>query len=121
MIFFPETPRWLLMAGKDERALRSLSRLRQLPADDPSIRQELLAYRAEILFEQSYAEQNYPGKSGVALAASQYLALVSTWSKFKRLAIGCSIMFFQQFMGCTYLKNVTRDNVRDTLLTSSVC
>jgi MFS family permease len=100
MIFFPETPRWLLMAGQDERALRSLSRLRQLPADDPFVRQELLAYRAEILFEQSYAEQNYPGKSGVALAASQYLALVSTWSKFKRLAIGCSIMFFQQFMGC---------------------
>ena len=100
MLLFPETPRWLLMAGQDERAVRSLSRLRKLPADHPLIRQELLAYRAEILFEQSYAEQNYPGKSGVALAANQYYALVSTWSKFKRLAIGCSIMFFQQFMGC---------------------
>lgn len=100
MFFFPETPRWLLMAGQDERALRSLCRLRKLPADDPVIVQELLAYRAEILFEKSYAEQKYPGKKGVALAASQYYALVSSWSKFRRLAIGCSIMFFQQFMGC---------------------
>lgn len=100
MIFFPETPRWLLMAGQDERALRSLSRLRKLPANDSLVCQELLAYRAEVLFEQSYAEKKYPGKSGIALAANQYFALVSSWSKFKRLAIGCSIMFFQQFMGC---------------------
>jgi len=100
MIFFPETPRWLLMSGQDERALRSLSRLRKLPADDPRISQELLAYRAEVLFEQSYAEQRFPGKKGITLAACQYYELVSSWSKFKRLAIGCSIMFFQQFMGC---------------------
>jgi MFS family permease len=43
MLFFPETPRWLLMAVQDERALKSLSRLRSLPADHPAIREELLA------------------------------------------------------------------------------
>jgi len=100
MIIFPETPRWLLMAGQDERALRSLSRLRKLSTDDLRISQELLAYRVEVLFEQSYAERRFPGKSGITLAACQYYDLVSSWSKFKRLAIGCLIMFFQQFIGC---------------------
>jgi MFS family permease len=98
MLFFPETPRWLLMAVQDERALKSLSRLRSLPADHPAIREELLAYKADVLFEQSYAEKMYPGKSGVVLAASQYYTLFSSWSNFKRLAIGCCIMSFQQFM-----------------------
>ncbi|KAK4892811.1 hypothetical protein LTR27_008725 [Elasticomyces elasticus] len=100
MIYFPETPRWLLMSGQDERALRSLSRLRKRPEDDMAVREEFLAYKAEVLFERSFAEKTYPGKSGVSLAAAQYYALVSSWSNFRRLAIGCCIMFFQQFMGC---------------------
>lgn len=100
MLFFPETPRWLIMADQGDRALRSLSRLRSLPIDHPAIREELLAFKAEVMFEESYAEKTYPGKSGFTLAACQYYALVSTWSNFKRLAIGSSIMFFQQFIGC---------------------
>lgn len=101
MLYFPETPRWLLMAGHEERALRSLSRLRRLPADDPAIRQEFLSFKAEVLFEEAFAERSYPGKRRVSLAAHQYLSLVSSWPKLKRLGIGCSIMFFQQFMGCS--------------------
>lgn len=34
------------------------------------------------------------------------MSFVTTWARFKRLAIGCIVMFFQQFMGCngkTYL------------------
>jgi hypothetical protein len=98
MLSFPETPRWLLMADQGERALKSLSRLRSLPINHPAIREELLAYKADVLFEKSYAEKMYPGKTGVALAASQYYALFSSWSNFRRLAIGCCVMFFQQFM-----------------------
>lgn len=100
MLFFPETPRFLLMADREEEAMRSLSRLRRSPIDTPALRDEYLAYKAEVLFERSYTEAKYPGKSGLALSASQYVALISTWSNFRRLAIGCSVMFFQQFMGC---------------------
>ncbi|KAI7367483.1 sugar transporter [Hortaea werneckii] len=100
MIFFPETPRFLLMAGKDERAIRSLSKLRRLDPEHHLLREEFLGYKAEVLFQKSSVEARYPGKSGLSLAAAQYIALVSTWADFRRLAIGCTIMFFQQFMGC---------------------
>lgn len=99
MLFFPETPRFLLMAGKEEQAMQSLCRLRRSRADDPALCEEFLAYKAEVLFQMSSLESKYPGKSGVSLAVAQYLALVSTWADFRRLAIGCVIMFFQQFMG----------------------
>ncbi|RMX91770.1 hypothetical protein D0868_13795 [Hortaea werneckii] len=100
MIFFPETPRFLLMAGKEESAIRSLSKLRRLDPEHPLLREEALGYKAEVLFQKSSVEARYPGKSGLSLAAAQYIALVSTWADFRRLAIGCTIMFFQQFMGC---------------------
>lgn len=88
------------MAGKEEKAIRSLCKLRRLPADDPELLNEHLAYKAEVLFQQSRNETKHPGKSGVSLALAQYYSLVSTWPDFRRLAIGCTIMFFQQFMGC---------------------
>lgn len=28
------------------------------------------------------------------------MTFLTTWARFKRLAIGCCVMFFQQFMGC---------------------
>lgn len=28
------------------------------------------------------------------------MSFLTTWARFKRLAIGCCVMFFQQFMGC---------------------
>jgi hypothetical protein len=88
------------MAGQEEKAIKSLCRLRRLPADNPALREEYLAYKAEVLFQQTYIETKYPGKSGPSLAAAQYVSLVSTWSNFRRLAVGCTIMLFQQFMGC---------------------
>jgi sugar porter (SP) family MFS transporter len=100
MFFYPESPRWQLINDRDDEALITLSRLRRLPADDEAIRTEFLAIKAEVVFEQSFIREHYAGYSGVKLAAAQYLNLVSTWSNFRRLSIGCCVMFFQQFMGC---------------------
>lgn len=100
MVFFPESPRFLVMRSKKDKALAALAKLRRVPIDADSIRSEYLAIKAEVLFDESLWEERFPGKTGVSLLACQYAALVSTWPAFKRLAIGCCIMFFQQFIGC---------------------
>ncbi|KAK9773178.1 putative General substrate transporter [Seiridium cardinale] len=100
MLFFPESPRFFLMRHNEEKALRALARLRRVHPDSESLRQEYLAIKTEVLFDESMARDKYPGKSGISLWAAQHVSLVSTWPAFRRLAIGCCIMFFQQFMGC---------------------
>ncbi|QGI86068.1 hypothetical protein CEK25_012797 [Fusarium fujikuroi] len=89
MIFFPESPRFYLMRHKEDEALAALAQLRQVHVDSEYITAEYLAIKTK-----------FPGKKGLSLFAAQHVALVSTWPAFKRLAIGCCIMFFQQFMGC---------------------
>ncbi|ENH66437.1 Putative quinate permease [Fusarium oxysporum f. sp. cubense race 1] len=100
MIVFPESPRFYLMRHKEDQALAALAQLRQVHVDSESIRAEYLAIKTEVLFDESVSAEKFPGKKGLSLFAAQHVALVSTWPAFKRLAIGCCIMFFQQFMGC---------------------
>lgn len=98
-IFFPESPRFYLMRKKEEHALKALATIRGVHPDTDSLRHEYLAIKAEVLFEESLDRDKFPGKSGVSLYLAQYSSLISTWPAFKRLAVGCCIMFFQQFMG----------------------
>ncbi|OIW26364.1 general substrate transporter [Coniochaeta ligniaria NRRL 30616] len=100
MIFFPESPRFHLMRHNEEKALASLARLRRVHPDSDSLRMEYLAIKAEVLFDETTVRDRYPGQSGIRLFLSQHKALVSSWPAFRRLAVGCCIMFFQQFMGC---------------------
>jgi MFS family permease len=100
MIFYPDSPRWLLMQERDEEAMATLARLRRLPADHPSVIAESLEIKATILLENTYIRDHYAGLSGARLHLAQYSSMITNLSRFKRLAIGCCVMFFQQFMGC---------------------
>lgn len=100
MLFFPESPRFYLLHRQEEKALRSLARLRRVDVDADSLREEYLSIKAEVLFNESLDRDNYPGKSGVSLYLAQYASLVSTWPSFKRLAVGCCVLFFQQVICC---------------------
>ena len=100
MLFFPESPRFYLMHHKEEKALEALAKLRRVHPDTNSLRGEYLSIKAEVLFDESITRDRFLGLSGIRLYLAQHWALVSTRPAFKRLLIGTSIMFFQQFIGC---------------------
>lgn len=89
------------MHERDEDALSTLCTLRRKSTrDDPDIVKEYLEIKASIMLENSFAKDKWPDLSGIRLEIAQYVSLVTSWARFKRLAIGCVVMFFQQFMGC---------------------
>ena len=45
----PESPRWLILKGKEEEALTVLAALSDLPLDDPRIHTDFLAIRDTVL------------------------------------------------------------------------
>jgi sugar porter (SP) family MFS transporter len=100
MLFFPESPRFYCMRDNDQAGISALARVRQSSPDDEFLHKEYLSIKAEVMFEQSFNREKFPGKSGVSLYLAGYTTLFSTWPSFKRTAIGCSVMFFQQFVGC---------------------
>ncbi|KAJ5459818.1 uncharacterized protein N7458_001370 [Penicillium daleae] len=100
MLFFPDSPRWLMMKERDDDSLTALSRLRRQDRSSRALQNEYLEIRASIMLENTFARQHFPGLSGLKLHAAQYMSFLTTWARFKRLAIGCCVMFFQQFMGC---------------------
>ncbi|KAJ5455038.1 Major facilitator superfamily domaingeneral substrate transporter [Penicillium sp. IBT 31633x] len=100
MLFFPDSPRWLLMKERDDESLSALSRLRRQSRDSPALMNEYLEIKASIMLENSFSRDNFPDLSGYKLHVAQYVSLLTSWPRFRRLAIGCTVMFFQQFMGC---------------------
>ncbi|KAM0327433.1 hypothetical protein ACHAQA_005719 [Verticillium albo-atrum] len=59
MLVLPETPRYLIKKGHLDKAAHSLSRLRRLPSDSPSIQTELQEIVANHEFEMSLGKSSY--------------------------------------------------------------
>jgi len=100
MLFMPYSPRWLMKQGREEEALQTLSRLRRKPADDRSVRFEFLEIMAEVRYAREAMKAAYPDAGSFRMFINNYLIFLSSWPKFKRLAIGGLTMFFQQFIVC---------------------
>ena len=94
----PFSPRWLMEQGREAEALFTLSLLRQKPTDDVSVRYEFLEIKAEVQYSQEANRLAHPNAGPWRRLFNNYIALVATWPKFKRLLMGCLTMFYQQFM-----------------------
>ncbi|KAG2002725.1 hypothetical protein GB937_009597 [Aspergillus fischeri] len=89
MLILPETPRYLVKCDDTKAAARSLSKLRRLPEDHESIRQELSEIQANHQFEVSL------GKSGYIDCFRGNLL--------KRLVTGCLLQALQQLTGINFI------------------
>ncbi|KAI6167614.1 general substrate transporter [Pisolithus thermaeus] len=92
MAFMPYSP----------RSLKTLSILRCKPIDDLSVRYEFLEIKAAVHYCRDTTAPRYPSKTITQRFINNYVELVSTWSMFKRLAVGCLTMFYRQFMAVIY-------------------
>lgn len=59
LLFLPETPRYLIKCGKDTQAVKSLTRLRRLPADHPAIQAEFEEIQGNYEYEKSLGSSTY--------------------------------------------------------------
>ena len=99
--FLPFSPRLLVNRGRDDEALKTLSMLRKLPLDDPLVRIEYLEIKAESEFEKRSFAKRFPGLAtgGLRSELAQYTIIFRNRDYFKRVALGCLVMFFQQWSG----------------------
>ncbi|KAJ5934790.1 hypothetical protein N7466_004337 [Penicillium verhagenii] len=104
----PFSPRWLASKGRNEEALQSLCKLRNLPDTDRRIRQEFLDIQAEVQFHQEMNAEKHPNlQSGSA--KDSFLLELASWGDcfrkgcWRRTHIGIMISFFQQFVGINAL------------------
>lgn len=95
--FLPFSPRWLMSKGREEEARRNIARLHGLPLTDPIVETEWLEIKASVMFDDRTARELHPNKHGLGLALAKVGMLFTNKGLFRRLALGCILMFFQQF------------------------
>jgi MFS family permease len=92
MIFLPESLRWLALKNRPDDVKKNLMRLRDLPADDPLILQEMEEINAAAEFERE-------SKSG------KWTELFQP-SNLHRLFIGIMLQIFQQWTGTNAIVSI---------------
>lgn len=101
--FLPFSPRLLINKGRDDEALATLSKLRQLPVDHHLVRIEYLEIKAESEFEKQAFDKRHPklaakaGNNKLRREIAQYVHIFTNKDAFKRVTMGSLVMFFQQW------------------------
>ncbi|KAI1414392.1 putative sugar transporter [Hypoxylon sp. FL1857] len=106
LLLVPESPRWLLLAGKDQGALEVLAQLagKNIPMDDGVVTGQLRSIKAAIDLER---EDRAPMKDVLCFRDKTH--------NFRRLILSCGTQFMQQFSGINalgfYLPTLLTQNV----------
>jgi len=93
LIFLPESPRWLLVRGKDERARRSLSRLFRLPVDSPQVNEEYANIAANVHHESQMGKVSY---AKLLFKSDEGRLPLRVWT-------GCALQALQQLSGINFI------------------
>ncbi|KAL8708771.1 MAG: hypothetical protein Q9220_006413 [cf. Caloplaca sp. 1 TL-2023] len=89
MLILPETPRYFIREGKNEKAAKSLSRLRRLDMDHPALIEELAEIQANHEYEMSLGKSTY--------------GQIVKGTLGKRLMTGCLLQSLQQLTGVNFI------------------
>jgi MFS family permease len=102
--FMPYSPRLLMKKGRENEALATLASLRGLPTDHMLVQVEFLEIKSEVIFERRAFAKRFPAmaaknNSVIRRELAEYATIFRTKDSFKRVALGCLVMFFQQWSG----------------------
>ena len=89
MVLLPETPRYLIKMGRNDKAAKSLSRLRRLDVDHPALIEELAEIQANHEYEMSLGKASW-----IECFRPPLL---------KRLLTGCGLQALQQLTGVNFI------------------
>ncbi|KAF2815313.1 general substrate transporter [Mytilinidion resinicola] len=98
IMFFPYSPRWLVMRGRNDDSLASLSKLRRLPGSDHRVQAEWKAIITEVKFQEEMTATAHPRATGLKLELAEWFDLFRP-KYIRRTAVALAIPFFQQFSG----------------------
>ncbi|KAI8680701.1 MFS domain-containing protein [Fusarium sp. Ph1] len=96
--FFPFSPRWLAMRGRDNDSLSALSKLRRVPVTDDRVQAEWKGIVCEVRFQEEIIAKDHPTNNKFKLEILQWIDLFRP-KYLKRTVIALGIPFFQQFSG----------------------
>ncbi|KAI4850834.1 general substrate transporter, partial [Aureobasidium sp. EXF-8846] len=97
--FLPFSPRWLMSKGREEEARVNIAKLHGLDIDSEIVETEWLEIKAAVMFDERTAREQHPNKQGLSLSIAKVTMLITNKGLFRRLTLGCVLMFFQQFTG----------------------
>lgn len=109
--FLPYTPRWLCQKGRDDQALKTLAKLRQVSKEDPRVQQEWYEIRSEVAYRAEIEREKYPTLQDGSVK-SRLLIQANNWADcwrgtaWRRTQVGVGLMFFQQ----------VRENMLETVM-----
>lgn len=104
VFLLPFSPRWLVSKGRDQEALETLGKLRQLPTSDTRVEAEWIDIRAEVAFQREVLAERHPQLQDRSRSSRIKLEILSWTDCFRpgcwrRTHVGVGLMFFQQFVG----------------------
>ncbi|KAK4054318.1 Plasma membrane low glucose sensor [Microbotryomycetes sp. JL221] len=92
MMLLPESPRWLLMRGKEEKAQAAIARIMNKALDSPEVNEEYAEIAANLHHER-------------AVGATSYLACftMGPGKNAQRTLTGCALQALQQLSGINFI------------------